>query len=126
MLSESDLSPFIGSEVLYKSAFGRLLFTEGVRYLAEHGGGAGAFWIIDAIGSYQPDKRITGNPRLRDFQLWSLTVRPDKTATLECREDSNLPALIVQQIEYTDFEFSIKLYVAVGEGGPVLMLPSEY
>jgi hypothetical protein len=118
-LTKSELSQFTGTENHYRNFTG-LLYTDGVQYLAEHGG---AYWLIDAIGSYQRDPCIRDNQRLQDFQLWRLTVHQDHSATLTCHEDSDEPAKIIQQIEYTDFPLDgIKLLV---EGG-VLLLPSEH
>jgi hypothetical protein len=94
-------------------------YTQGVLFLAEN---AGAHWLIDLIASHQLDKRL----RTEDFQLWTLTVRSDKTASAEVFRDSGQPPLLFQEIEYTDFPVElaaeIKLYVRDG----VLMLPSEY
>lgn len=45
-LTEGDLAQFIGSETLYQHPGFNVRYTEGVRYVAEHGG---AFWLIDAI-----------------------------------------------------------------------------
>jgi hypothetical protein len=118
-LTQSDLSQFTGTENHYRNFTG-LLYTDGARYLAEHGG---AYWLIDAIGSHQRDRRIRGNPRLQDLQLWRLTVHQDRSATLTCHEDSDQPARIIQQIEYTDFPLDgITLFVECG----VLLLPSEH
>ena len=98
----------------------RLVYTDGVQYLAEKGG---AYWLIDAIASYQPDKRITCRPDLVDFQLWELAVSEDKRATLTVRADSDKPAVITQDIPFTDFPLErVKLYVCNG----TLLLPSEY
>lgn len=45
-----DLSPFTGTEHWYKHWLGGLLYTDGVKYVADQ---AGAYWLIDAIASYQ-------------------------------------------------------------------------
>lgn len=119
-LHPSDLAQFTGSENVYKHWTGRLVFTEGVQYLAEKGG---AYWLIDAIASYQTDKRITSCPELVDFQLWELAVGEDKSAKLIVHTDSNKPAAITQEIPFTDFPLErVKLYVCNG----TLLLPSEY
>jgi len=119
-LRESDLTQFCGSSEFFQHWSKRLVYTEGVQYMAERGG---AYWLIDAVASYQPDKRITSRPDLVDFQLWELAVAEDKTATLTMRGDSGQPAVITQEIPFTDFPLEqIKLYVCNG----TLMLPSEY
>jgi len=111
----AELAGFTGTENHYQHWLG-LRYTDGVKFLAER---AGAYWLIDAIASWQPQaSRI--DP---DFQLWQLTVGDDHTAVLTFQRDSDLPAIIRQEIEYTDFPLSrITLYVENG----VLLLPSEH
>ena len=119
-LNASDLAQFTGSDTVYRHWTERLVYTEGVQYLADKGG---AYWLIDAVASYQPDKRITSSPELVDFQLWELVVCEDKSAALTVRADSDRPAAITQQIPFTDFPLErVKLYVCNG----TLLLPSEY
>ncbi len=119
-LRESDLTQFCGSAEFYQHWTKRLVYTEGVQYMAERGG---AYWLIDAVASYQPDQRIASRQDLVDFQLWALAVAEDKSATLTMRGDSDQPAVITQEIPFTDFPLEqIKLYVCNG----TLMLPSEY
>src|SRR5262245_18551467 len=101
---------------------GRLKYTEGVKYLAEQ---AGAYWLIDAIASYQSQPRFVRNERLRELQLWRLIVRLDRTALLTWSEDSPVEQHLVstQEIEFTDFPLDeLTLYVE----GDVLLLPSEH
>jgi hypothetical protein len=115
---EQDLQQFTGGEVIYKHFTG-MHYTEGMQYLAEQ---AGAYWLIDAIASYQTSKVIRSNPRLLDFQLWELTVT-ENSAVLMCREDSGMKPVIEQKIEYTDFPLpSLKVYVE----GWIVLLPSEH
>ena len=119
-LLESDLTQFCGSSEFFQHWTKRLVYTEGVQYMAERGG---AYWLIDAVASYQPDQRITSRQDLVDFQLWQLAVAQDKSAVLTMRGDSDQPAVITQEIPFTDFPLErIKLYVS----GGTLMLPSEY
>jgi len=117
-LTEADLMQFSGSANWYKHPPG-MVYTDGVRFMAER---AGAYWLIDAIASYQRDRLIMGNQMLQEFQLWELEVGEHHTATLTCKADSNYKPTITQQIEYTDFPFSIKLYVE----GNTLLLPGEH
>lgn len=121
-LSQSDLDQFIGSEVFYRHVFGGLIFTEGVKFLADEGG---AYWLIDAIASYQNTKQIVQDPMLRDFQIWNLTRKDDNSAVLTCKKDSNYEPAIVQNIPWTDFPLEkIDLWAERGEH-MTLMLPSE-
>ena len=122
-LRASDLEQFRGGDTRYMHWTRRLVYTEGVQYMAEKGG---AYWLIDAIASYQNHKRIRTNPMLRDFQLWELKVRvknEQRAATLTMRADSDQGTIIRQRIEYTDFPLDyIRLYVE----GDTLLLPSEH
>lgn len=112
---QQELRGYIGTLNYYRhfTGFGR--YTDGVQHLAER---AGAYWLIDAIFSWQVYPRIKRVP----FQLWTLKVK-DREAVLEMREDTDKPTKVSQKIEYTDFpEGEIKLYFTDG----VLLLPSEY
>ena len=113
----ASLDGFIGTEQYYRHWSGILVFTDGVKFLAEK---AGAFWLIDAIASWQPKARL--EPALREFQLWELFVYENRTALLVGSRDSEDEAFR-QQIEFSDFPMSyVKLYVE----GEVLLLPSEH
>ena len=104
-----------GTASYHKLSLTPLLATDGVRMVAEK---AEAFWLIDAIGSYQ------GNPEVRALaiQFWTLEAKGSK-AVLYCVEDSGMPRIVEQEIKYTDFpEGTWKFYVQEG----VIMLPDEY
>jgi hypothetical protein len=123
MITELELNQFCGSGTWYRHWTGKLIYTEGMQYLAEN---AQAYWLIDAIASYQGEKVLTQDPLLQEFQVWTLTVNEDRTARLVCVADSGQEAAVTQDIELTDFPLSeIKLYVCLGEQ-LCLMLPSEY
>ncbi len=110
------LECFTGTTAYYGHWTQVIVYTDGVKFLAES---AGAFWLIDAIALAQP--RALHDPWLREFQLWELFVR-DHTAILICSRDSDDEAFR-QEIEFTDFPMEyVKLYV---EGG-VVLLPSEH
>lgn len=112
---ENELVNFTGTERYHKLTLTQLDATDGVAHMAKV---AGAFWLIDAIGSYQKDKRIA---HLR-IQFWHLIVK-DKKATLYVEEDRGMPKLIEQKIGYTDFpDGDWQFYVTHN----VIMLPSEY
>jgi hypothetical protein len=116
-LTEADLHQFSGSETWYRHGLNRkVLFTEGAKYVADHGG---AYWLLDEIALIQPyDKRIAAE----EFQVWTLTVRPDNTATLTCH-DGNYQVVFTKEIEFTDFPLlEIKLYFQ----NNTIFLPSEY
>ncbi len=117
-LNKSDLTQFTGTTRYYKHLTG-LLYTDGVQYVAEQGK---AYWLIDAIVSWQFDPNIQKDPMLQDIQFWKLKVNQDNSAVLICERDSGNVA-VTQEIKLTDFSLpKISLYFTQN----VLMLPSEY
>ena len=124
---QAGLAGFYGTEHYYGHWTSRLIWTDGVQYLAEK---AGAYWLIDAIASWQIKPKVRREP----FQVWTLKVnreakadpnadKPPVMAVLTGKDDEPGRVLARQEIEFTDFPLdSIKLYV---EGG-VLLLPSEH
>ncbi|MCT7957234.1 DUF6876 family protein [Laspinema palackyanum] len=117
-ITQADLARFRGTDHYYKHGFGGFNYTDGVKYLAD---AAQAYWLIDAIASYQPDKRVRGDEMLRHFQIWQLAVQ-DHSAVLTLLRDTDQPVL-TQEIEHTDFPLpEVKLFL----NEKVLMLPSEY
>jgi hypothetical protein len=116
-LDKADLLQFTGSEHWYRHSLNRkALYTDGVKHVAEAGG---AYWLIDEIALSQAHiPAVAGE----EFQLWRLTVRPDRTGTLAC-EDGNGNAMFTKELEYTDFPLDrIELYFTNG----TILLPSEY
>lgn len=120
---KEELRGFTGTVNYYRHLTG-LKYTDGVKYLADR---AEAHWLLDAVFSYQTERRIRKLP----FQIWTLKVirselgksKKEPMAILEMREDTNDPVLVRQEIEYTTFPVGeIKLYYIDG----VLLLPSEY
>ena len=113
---ESSLAQCTGTSQYYRHWTKRMKYTDGVHLLQE-GGKCG--WLIDAIASYQGDRRVVGVP----FQLWQIEVKEDRSGVLTMREDSDTPIIIEQVFSYTDFPFDeFKLYLIDG----ILLLPSEY
>jgi len=117
-LSQSDLRQFTGTEHWYRHGLvHRVLFTDGVKYMADNGG---AYWLVDEIALAQIDD--TRAIAAEAFQLWKLMVRPDATATLTC-EDCNGNAVFTKELTFTDFPLEkITLYFTDN----VILLPSEY
>ena len=64
-LTEGDLAQFIGTSQYYRHNLG-LLYTDGVKYVADRGG---AYWLIDAIASWQIDPRIRNDEMLQNIQF---------------------------------------------------------
>jgi hypothetical protein len=141
-----ELGQFIGTEnwTRYPSLCPHIvLLTDGVLYIAEHGGEDGhtAWWLIDAIASHQGEAVL----KYYDFQVWKLVVHPPdepgpaqntvtdglqnksdpapekpfnphRHATLICT-DGNEQELTRQEIDMTDFlpVGEITLYASVEE-----------
>lgn len=116
-LTKADLRQFTGTETWYRHALVRnVLYTEGAQYVAERGG---AYWLLDEIAltqKYQPAVAA------ELFQLWKLTVREDRSATLVCK-NGNCETVFTKEIASTDFPLDeIGLYFV----NRVILLPSEY
>ena len=123
-LTTAALRHFTGSESFYRHAINRrVLYTEGVQYVAEQGG---AYWLLDEIAlAVNHQLRLAGE----GFQVWKLTVSPDHTGTLVCT-DGNHQKLLTKPLDFTDFPLpEIELWAVENELGPrhfTVMLPSEY
>lgn len=116
---ETALQQFTGTEKLYRHPLSKLVYTDGVKYLAD---AAGAYWLIDAVGSYQTRPELRGER----LQMWRLERDGDR-ARLTCSRDIEngrpVDVYVTQDITFTDFPLAgVTLYVADG----VLLLPSEY
>ena len=116
-LSVQDLKQFTGSQTFYRHPLsGGRVYTEGVQYLAIAGS---AYWLIDAILCPQPH-----HPALRsaEFQVWTLSVGADKSATLICT-DGDDERLYIHPVLWTDFPIeTVTLWFA----NNTLYLPSEH
>ena len=111
-----DLAYFTGSEHWYcHPLFRHFCYTDGVQYVAEHGG---AYWLIEKIFALQYMPELKAAP----FQCWTLKVRADQSAILSC-SDGNNGHLYRERLIYTDFpRKEFKLYFC----DRTLLLPSEY
>jgi len=89
-----------------------LTYTDSVRDFAQD---HQAYWILDVVSSYR-----------HIFNKYPFLVVYFDVADNHCifhaREDSDLPDIVTQSIEYTDLTVSLKLYLVDG----VLMFPSDY
>jgi hypothetical protein len=96
---------FHGSAEFYRAgpAFRRVIYTEGVRAVAET---FGAYWLIDAIASHIHYGRARGRLRAAERVVWTLKVGtragPER-AVLTARRAPDAPILARQCIPYTDF-----------------------
>lgn len=115
-LTQADLVQFIGTEYYYRHPIAQSIhYTDGVKYMGEFGH---AYWLIDEIALVQTEKPFTDEP----FQHWTLTVNPDRSATLVC-DDGNHNIVFEKEITFTDFPLDkIDFFFS----NNVLMLPSEW
>ncbi|MEQ9438081.1 MAG: hypothetical protein RIG62_03500 [Cyclobacteriaceae bacterium] len=115
ILQADDLLQFTGTTQWFRHPlFRQYTYTEGIHYMAEHGG---AYWLMDAVFSWQTVPKVKAEP----FQSWTLTVK-DHSAVLTAT-DGNGRQIARQEIEYTDFLLpEITLFFT----DHVLLLPSEY
>lgn len=113
----ANLSQFTGTETWHRRRGTSILYTDGVRYLADN---ANAWWLVDAIASHQ------ANPILRyeTLQIWHL-MKTGRSARLTCSHDFRgypVDIYITQEIPNTDFPLKrFTLYL----DEKVLMLPGE-
>jgi len=116
---QSELKYFKGTTTYTKHLFPGLspiLLTDGCNYIREK---CHAYWLFDAILSYQENK-LKGVK----FQVWDLQLQEkDLTWVLTCREDKGKPAIVKQVIPYSDFPLQ-KLTIWVID--KVALLPTEY
>lgn len=124
-----ELKQFTGTEVFYRHSFNRrIVYTEGVRYLATE---AQAYWLIDAIASHISSplfqRAMTKDERIGERHFWTLHVKPDNSAVLEAKVDSPERALVTQKLTFTDFPLpEIQIWVGNNGQGWTLYLPSEH
>ena len=103
-----------GTEGYHKLSLVPINCTDGVKEVALK---ADAFWLVDAIGSYQCEPKI----KAEEFQVWTLEVKG--TTAVLFMTDGNNHRVVEQFIGYTDFpEGEWKFYLT----NNVLMLTSEY
>lgn len=117
MEKDIDLSGFTGTTTYYRYMFGCKL-TDGTKYLADK---AGAFWLLDAIVSYQTEPKV----KAMDIQFWTLQ-RPaddaDHSAVLFLTDGRTETRIIQQDIAFTDFPLKeAKIWLQ----NNILFLPSE-
>ena len=114
-LKSEDLVHFYGTEHWYRTSFSRkIVYTDGVQYVAETGG---AYWLIDTIVISQSLPKV----KAEEFQSWKLTVKDNK-GTLVC-EDGDHHQVYKEEIPFTDFPLPEITFWLTDN---VIMLPSEY
>ena len=116
-LTAEALYQFTGTETWYRHSLNpKVLYTDGVQYLAYHGG---AYWLLDTIAIAQAHVKVVA---AEEFQVWTLKINPDCSASIAC-DDGNGRIVYEQSLSFSDFPLpEIKLYFRDN----VIMLPSEY
>jgi hypothetical protein len=104
-----------GSENFYCHKPSLILYTDGVKELAEK---CGAYWLIDLIISHQSHKDVN----LERFQVWDLKRVKDDAFTI-LATDGNHNKVTSQGIPFSDFPYDLATIWLV-DG--CLMLPNEY
>lgn len=104
-----------GSENFYKHQLSKIIYTDGVKELAET---CGAYWLIDLIISHQLHNHV----KSESFQVWDLIRLKNNTFTILCT-DGNKKRITSQDIPYSDFSYDMATLWLVNN---TLMLPSEY
>ena len=111
-----QLAQFRRSEDFYPHRSQALVYTAGVKFLAER---CGLFWLIDVIAAWQ--WWALRDPDLAFFQLWELRLIGTRRVVM-CLKDSETLAFSLPVARRNDSALdSVSLYVQSG----VVMLPSE-
>jgi hypothetical protein len=115
-LTEADLAHFTGTVDYYRHWTRRLVYTDGIKYMADKGA---AHWLVDIVASYQTEKIVVNEP----FQCWTLTRKTGHEFVVEMNDGNTKTPIVRQEIPYSDFPLdTITMYFTDG----VLMLPTEY
>jgi hypothetical protein len=87
-LKAEDLSHFTGTVNYWRTGmpWHPFVYTDGVRHVVTDGE---ALWILDLIGSWQPEPQVKNDPMLQDMQFWTLTVNDDHSAEMRCERDKD-------------------------------------
>lgn len=113
-LTPQGLAAFTGDLDRYRHALNRrVIYTPGVRYLAEAGG---AYWLIDVIaswiGSASFNEAVAADERIEQLLFWTLDCSDDlgkgRSGVVRAWREGSAPpfaptAFITQQIAYTHF-----------------------
>jgi hypothetical protein len=127
-LTYADLQQFTGDlERYFHPLNRRVIYTPGVRYLAQAGD---AYWLIDAITSYFGSRKMTSamyrDERLTEQQYWRLTVDDGKGSLVAYADKGETP-FIEQDIPYTDFPLEhVEIWAGFDGRLWTLYLPSEH
>lgn len=117
---QEELKEFHGTSSYHKHLFpgkSPIHITDGCKYVRDS---CNAYWLFDAILSYQGDKVLRGV----NYQIWELKqLKKDLSWQLACKEDTGKRPLITQSIEFSSFPLD---YIKIWAIDNVALLPSEY
>jgi hypothetical protein len=88
-----------GSENFYQNRFSPVIYTDGVKDMAES---CGAYWLIDLVISHQLTKMV----KFEAFQVWKLKRVKDDAFQIVAT-DGNEKQIASQQIPFSDFRYDI-------------------
>jgi hypothetical protein len=111
-----QLATFRRSTEFYPHASNALVYTPGVKYMAER---CRLTWFIDVIAACQP--RALRDPWLAEFQVWELVVSGKRSIAI-CSRDGEDVAFRLGYPCHDPLLGYMRLYLRNG----VLMLPSEH
>ena len=89
------------------------------RGLAEE---AGAYWLIDAIASFQWYHRVIHEP----FQLWAVKLTDGGGCVVSMRRDTGEEPIVEPIVEHTDFPEDFECFACDNGQGHTMMLKGEY
>ena len=121
--SLSELFQFTGSEQFFKHGINsKLIYTEGVKYLAEK---TGCYWLIDDIACVLLPYLL----KKHNDWFYSIQLLVTESAAVITASDGNGEILINHKVKWSDFPITgepVKFYLCESDKHYCLMLPSEY
>lgn len=121
-----QLAQFTGTEQWYRHNLNRnLIYTDGVKFLAENGGEQGAYWFIDKVACEIAPLLKSKNER---FGFITLCVGlTDTNQAMILVTDGNDKQLATYHIHFTDMQpGNWKFYLVDDQTHLTLLLPGEY
>lgn len=104
-----------GSENFYSHTMAKILYTDGVKNMAEK---CQSYWLLDLIISHQ----LYNNVSKESFQVWDLKRLNGNEFTI-LATDGNHNKVTSQEIPFSDFPYDLAtLWLVDG----CIMLPCEY
>ena len=121
----SELSQCIGTEHWYRHNLNRhLIYSDGVKLLAECGGHGGAYWFLDKIAC-----EIFPLLKAKNESFLFITLSVDhETTALVSVTDGNNKKLASFNLSYTDMQQGDWRFYLIDDGdeNKKLIVPSEY